>query len=397
MTELADDGDAVVSVAHEALLWHWPRVTEWITQNREGLRVRGRIAAAAQRWEAENQPTDLLLPSGKPLIEAESLLKQGVELHQDETTFIQASVARAKRIQRLKVGVVATVAILAVVAGVSAFLANQQRSRAESEAETAKETTNFMVRLFEVSDPSEVRGKTITAKEIMDQGARRIESELKAQPRIQATLMETMGTVYMRLGLYDQALALLQSSLDKRKALYGEKHLEVARSLDRLGEVLKLKSEYDQALPMHREALAMRRELLGDEHIETARSVYELAHLLRRMGNGTNAEPLFREALALRRKLTGERSPEVAQSIAGLAINLFNRGEFEEAVTLMREAVAMQRELHDGPHPDLAEALNNLGWMLGKFRPISGDRAAVPASPRDESSIAGRYAPSDRR
>ncbi len=374
VTELADDGSAVVTVAHEALLWHWPRVTDWVAQNRESLRIRGRIAAAAQRWEAENRPPDLLLPAGKPLIEAESLLEHGIELHEDEAAFIQASIARARRLQRIKAGVVATVASLGVVAVVLAYLANAQRVRANEaranavvEAETAKETTNFLVRLFEVSDPSEARGNSITAREIMDQGAERVEKELTAQPRIQATLMETMGTVYTSLGLYDQAVSLLQSALDKRKALYGEKHLEVARSLDRLGEVLKLKAEYDRALPMYREALSLRRQMLGNEHVDTARSVYELADLLSRMGDFAAAEPLFREALALRRKLTGTKSPEVAQSIEGLALNLFDQGKFEESVTLMREAVAMQRELHDGPHPDLAEALNNLGWMLGEM------------------------------
>ena len=162
----------------------------------------------------------------------------------------------------------------------NAGLANQQRVRAnealakvEIEAETAKQTTNFMTRLFEVSDPSEARGNTITAREIMDRGAERIQKELSAQPSIQATLMETMGTVYTSLGLYDQAVSLLQSALAKRKALYGEKHLEVARSLDRLGEVLKLKAEYERALPMYRQALALRREMLGNEHVDTARSV----------------------------------------------------------------------------------------------------------------------------
>ena len=44
VTELADDGSAVVTVAHEALLWHWPRVMDWVAQNRENLRVRARIA-----------------------------------------------------------------------------------------------------------------------------------------------------------------------------------------------------------------------------------------------------------------------------------------------------------------------------------------------------------------
>jgi hypothetical protein len=182
VTELADDGSAVVTVAHEALLWHWPRVQDWVAQNRENLRIRARVAAAAQLWEAENRPADLLLPTGKPLVEAESLLEHGIALHKDEAGFIQASIARARRIQRIKAGVVATVAALAVLAGITAFLANHQRKRAQVEAETAKETTTFMVRLFEVSDPSEARGNTITAREIMDQGAERIQKELADQP-----------------------------------------------------------------------------------------------------------------------------------------------------------------------------------------------------------------------
>ncbi|MGH8135870.1 MAG: tetratricopeptide repeat protein, partial [Steroidobacteraceae bacterium] len=374
VTELAGDGSAVVSVAHEALLWHWPRVKDWVAQNRENLRVRGRIAAAAQRWHAERRTADLLLPSGKPLVEAESLLEQGIELHEVEAGFIAASIAREKQIQRVKAGFFVALAALAMIAAVAAFLANQQRdlanearTHAEVEAETAKQTSSFMVRLFEVSDPSEARGSSVTAREIMDKGAERIEKELTKQPAIQATLMETMGSVFTSLGLYDRAVSLLQSALDKRKALYGEKHLEVARSLDRLGEVLTLKAEYGRALPMYREALALRRQMLGNEHIDTARSAYELAYLLGRMGDFAAAEPLFREALALRRKLAGKNSPEVAQSIEGLALNLFDQGTFEESVTLMREAVAMQRELHGGPHPDLAEALNNLGWMLAEL------------------------------
>jgi tetratricopeptide (TPR) repeat protein len=371
VTELAGDGSAVVTVAHEALLWHWPRVKDWVAQNRENLRIRSRIAAAATRWQAEGKPADLLLPRGKPLMEAESLLDHGIELQQDEVGFIQASVARRRRAQQLRSAVVAIVACLGAVAAVAAFLANQQRvaanqsrARAEVEVETAKQTTNFMVSLFNVSDPSEARGNSITAREIMDKGAARIETDLKAQPAIQATLMDTMGSVYTSLGLYDQALPLLRSALDKRRAVYGEKHLEVARSLDRLGAVLKLKAEYEPAQTMYRQALAIRREQLGNQHVDTASSIYELADLLGRMGDFAAAEPLFREALDVRRKLLGSRSPEVAQSLEGLALNLYDEGKFKDSAALLREAVAMQRALHKGPHPQLAEALNNLGFVI---------------------------------
>jgi tetratricopeptide (TPR) repeat protein len=371
VTELADDGTAVVTVAHEALLWHWPRVMGWVAQNRENLRVRSRIAAAAQRWSIEKRPADLLLPPGKPLVEAESLLEQGIELQGEESAFIQASIARERRVHRLRTGVVVGVAALGVVAAFSAYFADQQRDLAnearrnvEIEAQTAKQTTRFMVSLFNVSDPSEARGNTITAREIMDRGAARIDTELTAQPAIQATLMETMGSVYTSLGLYDQAVGLLSSALAKRRALYGEKHVEVARSMDRLGEVLKLKAEYQPAEKMYRQALAMRRELLGSDHVDTARSVYELADLLGRMGDFTAAEPLFREALAQRKELLPARSPEVAQSLEGLALNLYDQGSYQDASALLREAVAIRRAIHDGPHPALAEALNNLGFVI---------------------------------
>ena len=76
-----------------------------------------------------------------------------------------------------------------------------------------------MVDLFKISDPSEGVGNTITAREILDKGAARIETELADQPAIQATLMDTMGTVYTGLGLYPTAIPLMRQSLRKRKSL----------------------------------------------------------------------------------------------------------------------------------------------------------------------------------
>ena len=126
---------------------------------------------------------------------------------------------------------------LATMAVLARNEADIQRRQAEIEAETARQTTDFLVGLFAVSDPNEAKGNSITAREIMDKGAERIETELVTQPAIQATLMETMGTVYKSLALYPPAASLLESALKKRRDLYGDNHLEVARSADRLGEV----------------------------------------------------------------------------------------------------------------------------------------------------------------
>jgi len=43
-------------------------------------------------------------------------------------------------------------------------------------------------------------------------GKKKIENELRNQPLVQARLMETMGITYSGLGLYDEALPLLETS-----------------------------------------------------------------------------------------------------------------------------------------------------------------------------------------
>ncbi len=371
VTELADDGSAVVTVAHEALLWHWPRVNEWVAQNRENLRIRSRITAATARWVAEDRPSDLLLPSGKPLVEAESLLEQDLQLTDAENGFINASFAKAKRFQRLKRGVVAALAVLSMVAATSAYfateqrdLANQARARAEVEAETAKRTTEFMVDLFSVSDPSESLGNSITAREILDKGASRIETELADQPETQATLMDTMGTVYTSLGLYDPAASLVDKALQRRRSILGEQHESVARSKSHLGEVLMLKADYEVAEANLREALQTQKALYGESHAEVADTLSKLADVLTRKGNYKVAGELIRQSLEIRRSLHGGAHPDIAESLEDLGLNYFDEGDYERAATELRAAVDMRRELHGDVHPALAEAINNLYWVL---------------------------------
>ena len=254
---------------------------------------------------------------------------------------------------------------LATMAWLARAEAERQQVRAEAEAETARQTTSFLVDLFQVSDPSTSRGDEFTAHEILDKGAERIDTELADQPAIQATLMDTLGTVYTGLGSVDRATSLLRDAVAKRRELRGDKHAEVAQSLNNLGHVLKLKDEFAEAEATIREALTIRRELLGDTHPEVAQSINDLGDVLTRNGDYEAAETLFREALAMRRQLLGNMHPDTAQTLENLALNLYDQGDYESPVPLLREAVNIRVEVQGDPHPDLAEALNNLAFVLG--------------------------------
>jgi tetratricopeptide (TPR) repeat protein len=244
---------------------------------------------------------------------------------------------------------------LAVTAYLARIEAEEQRNRAQIEAETARQTTQFMVGLFEVSDPSEALGNTITAREILDKGAARIDDELVDQPEIHATLMDTMGSVYTSLGLYTQATTLLQKALAMRRSLHGEEDLEVARTYDRLGDVLTLQAEYGQAGEYMRNALAVRSALLGERDPEVADSLAGLAEVFTKEGSFEEAEPLLRQALDIRIASLGEENLEVAESTERLGLNLFDQGNLDAAEPFLRRAIDVRRKLAgDKPHPDLA-------------------------------------------
>ena len=114
----------------------------------------------------------------------------------------------AKFLRRHRLGVSITAAcvgllvIFAVAMAVQARRTARERDRANLEAEAAKQTSTFLTGLFTVSDPSEARGNTLTASQILDKGAAEIEQNLRAQPELRARLQMTIGTVYTNLGRY---------------------------------------------------------------------------------------------------------------------------------------------------------------------------------------------------
>ena len=57
-------GEVTVSVAHEALLREWQRVREWLSENREFLRMRDRLDSSLKLWLSRGRQKDDLLGQG---------------------------------------------------------------------------------------------------------------------------------------------------------------------------------------------------------------------------------------------------------------------------------------------------------------------------------------------
>jgi serine/threonine protein kinase/tetratricopeptide (TPR) repeat protein len=274
-----------------------------------------------------------------------------------------------KFVRRNKVGVTAGVLVAAsIVAGLglaSVGLVRARRAEAETalEAEAARQVSDFLVRLFEVSNPSEALGNSITAREILDVGAAQIRDELTDQPVVQARLMGTMGYVYRSLGLYEEGRPLLEQALALQERELGPEHPEVARSLKNLANLHRAVGNFDQAEPPLLRALAIEEAAYGPNHPDVAETVSGIATLHWAQAQYADAQPLFERSVAIMEEVFGQDHREVALGLSNLGGLLLSQRKLDEAEPHLRRALTIREKVLDPNDPDLAITLNNLGAL----------------------------------
>jgi len=252
--------------------------------------------------------------------------------------------------------------VMLSVLGLIAFTATTavQSARISREAKSKARVTEFLTDLFKVSDPSEARGDSITARELLDKGAARIRETLVDEPEVQAELMATMGTAYVGLGLYAEAEPLLTAVLETRRRVLGLEHPDTLTSMDNLANAYYFQGRYAEAETLHRETLGIRKRVLGSGHPATLTSASNLASDYSARGHYAEAEALHRETLEIERRVLGSEHPDTLTSMNNLANAYSNQGQYAEAEALHRQALEIEKRVLGADHPDTLISMNNL-------------------------------------
>ena len=288
----------------------------------------------------------------------------------------------AKFVRRHVVGVTAAAVVtLSLVLGLigtawQATVAAHERDRARVEAERAQAVKEFLVGLFKAADPAKSMGETITARDLMERGAERIERELASQPALQAELFGTVALISHTIGRDDRAKALGERAVARARAAYGPDHPQVSEALDTLGWILQRSGDAEAAEAVARQALAQRRRLLPADNLQLATSFELLAVLLRERAKLDEAEPLQREALAIRQQKLGGEHPETTKALSNLANVHYMKGDYAAAAAEQREVVRIQRKTLGDRHALVATSLVTLGVALLQDGDIIGAEAA---------------------
>jgi len=277
---------------------------------------------------------------------------------------------------RHRFGLAAAAAVLMLLAGFTVVQAvelrrvRQERDRADRERDRANRVTEFMTRMFKVSDPGEARGNSITAREILDKASAEIDTGLSKDPELQAQMLSNMATVHQNLGLYRLAEAQLNRVVDIRRRTLGPENAGTLIALDSLALLLSKEGQSARAETIERQNLALERRVLGPENPSTLSAMNNLGLILLATGHREEAAQMDHEAADLERRVVGPEAPLTLSTLNNLAMVLRVQGRLPEAEKTFHEVFEARARVQGPDHPDTLMAQGNYALTLadqGRF------------------------------
>jgi eukaryotic-like serine/threonine-protein kinase len=222
--------------------------------------------------------------------------------------------------------------------------ADAARRTSEVERIKAERINGFLTTMLASIDPEYAQGRDVSVlRQVLDEAARRIDSELGALPEVAAQLELTVGRAYWSIGLEEEAERRLRASLAYWRQSRPPRPAEQAEAELALGTLLRDRDRYQEAESLLREAVARGRSLEPPDEPALAAALTALARLLEETGGYAEAEGLYREALDIERRQPAPDVESLATTLRGFGQYLMNQHRMAEAEGPLREAVEVRR------------------------------------------------------
>ncbi|MBB5345877.1 tetratricopeptide repeat protein [Tunturibacter empetritectus] len=330
------------------------------------------------------------------------------------------------RRHRLRVTLVSLSVLLGIIFAIAQAIELRSIRR---ERDRADRITEFLTNMFKVSAPSEARGNTITAREILDRSSNEIERGLDRDPVVRSQLMLVMAKTYENLGLFSRAHVLMEhilqdrvrtlgadnpktleaksqmgwlfyreghdaeaerlirSTIDAQSRILGPENPSTLESRDRLARILLRQAHYAQAEKLERELIAISTRREGPENPQVLRFMDGLANALNGENRFVEAEAEYRQLLDGERRNLGEDHPDTLATVHDLATVFLDQGRYEEAEKLYRESLEIEKRVLGPEHPDTA---NSMTTLANTIRFIDGRNAEAESLYRQALEIETR-------
>lgn len=251
-----------------------------------------------------------------------------------------------------------------------------ERNRALQAEAASKQTSEFLVSIFEGSNP-EAEITDIPAAKLLAQAEARLETALAGRGETQADLYAALARAQRNMGNRDRARELFSRAIAfERKQ---NRPLELARLLEGRARLSMHGFGAAAAEGDAREALALREKQPGGASQESAVAYGLLGEILGSMGKHAESLPFLINNVEIQQAGV-TASVGLADALSLLGEGYSFAGQHENAVATMRRAVEMRRAV-SGPRDKLYAA------DLGRF-----GRALSRAQKFDEAEVVFRQA-----
>ncbi len=285
--------------------------------------------------------------------------------------------ARFVRRHRVQVTAGATV-VLALVIGLTVALwqareARDQARRAEREATTARAVQSFLESVFttntiDQADPAQARDTT--ARQLLDRGAERIDTELRDAPEARLRLLNVLGDLYEQMQATDRHIALRREALVQAESLDGPAGEQTVLQVVRLAHALTFAEQRAEAADLLKRADGIL-QARGNPPSYARFRVDVMQASLERRTDPRHGLVLSERALAFARTRPPDSDLLLALRVMG------DNARLTEAYGKARDAYAEIIRISEAQAPLGAGELGLAYSSLGETRALMGDTAAA--------------------
>ena len=269
--------------------------------------------------------------------------------------------------------VVAVVAVIGVlVIGVMARTqearrANQEAERARQALSQAEQLSDFLIGLFEISDPDRRFNEPGSVDELLARAEESMDEELADQPLARARFMQTLGRIAMSRTDLDRAAMLYEQALALREEHQAADHPDLITTIGSLGVVYRRQGRDEEA-----EAAALRAVDLIESSDEPNPALLSanltwLANLHFNQRRLEEAAAGHARALDIRRRDLPDDVGALGESLNNLGVAYRDIGRYSESRSLLQEAEALFMESLGPNHPVTLGCRFNLAGIEEKL------------------------------
>ena len=281
---------------------------------------------------------------------------------------LRKMVSRHRSVFAASIAMAAVLVVSSVVSTGLFFKAKRESERARVEALKSDQVATFMTGMLEGVGPSVALGRDTTMlREVLDQTAVRIDSELEGQPEVEASVRIVLGSTYRDLGEFEKAEAQQRVAVVKNRRILGDDHRETLISIDNLAITVQKLGRYEEAEALFIEAHEGMRRVLGDDHRNTLMTIGNLGQVISESGRLAEAEPYHRESLDGLRRIQGPEGAEAMTALSNLGVLLHSMGRYPEAESMLREVLQTKRRVLGNDHPETLISMNSLAVALASL------------------------------